>query len=219
MKKIILVAISALFVLTSSLAFAEDNADSYYVGVLGGYVMPQDFHYKPKSGTPEFDAALTNGYMLGVKTGWRPAFAKKYLATELEYNYISGTDHDTGKRNTQGNVSFTLDGSIKIQALFLNFIARYPDGSFHPYIGIGPGYSWFQLGDLRSSTGATVQGETASQFCWQALAGLQYDITKNWGVDVGYKYLQIKPSFGSDTTGTDNSYQAHTVTMGLNYTF
>jgi len=219
MKRIILIAVVLSIVFLSPVAFAAaDEVGPFYVGVLGGYVMPQNMNVADNTGGGlTLDAPLKDGGLVGIKIGYIPPFANKYLATELEYNYFFNTDHDSDK--TIAAVGGTLDGSIKIQAFFLNFKWRYPEGAFHPYIGIGPGYAWFQAGDVKASSETTPwSGDTGTKFCYQILAGLDYDITKNWGVGVGYKYFQIKPSIGGEIKA-DYDYKAHVITLGVNYAF
>jgi opacity protein-like surface antigen len=215
MKRISLILSLLLVVSFSSLAMADEGTSGFYVGILGGYMMPKDVTMSPKDGTPSADISLDKGYHAGAKVGYIPSFAK-YLAMELEYNY-SKTSFDNGK-SYGGN---KLDGTNSMNAFFLNFKLRYPEGSFHPYIGIGPGYSWFKQGDITGSGiggGGVAAGDTSSQFAYQFLAGLDYDITKNWGVGLGYKYLQVKPSFGG-ALNVDYNYTAHIVTLGVNYSF
>ena len=217
-----------MFCLTVAMA-ADEETSGFYVGILGGYVMPKDLGVTDKAGGGSQDFAMDKSYLAGIKVGYIPPFAK-YLATELEYNY-SKSDFDNGKRYTSlfgtsaPGISLTIDGTSTIHAFFFNLKLRYPEGSFHPYIGIGPGYSWVELGDTteRATSGSvtaayTMAGETSSQFAYQLLAGLDYDITKNWGVGIGYKYVQIKPSFGG-AINADVDYKAHVVTLGVNYSF
>lgn len=216
MKRTILILALLAFVLLSPLAHAAEVTGPFYVGVLGGYVMPSNMNVHDKTGaTADFDASLNNGGLVGVKVGYLPPFASGYLATELEYNYIFNTDLDNSKTTAVG----TLDGSNKIHAFFLNFKLRYPEGALHPYVAVGPGYAWFNAGDLKiSPAGTTSSGDTAGKFCWQIMAGLDYDITRNWGVGIGYKYFQVKPSIGGGIN-SDYDYKASIVTVGVNYTF
>ena len=221
MKRISLVLSLLLLVFCSTVAMAADEETSgFYVGILGGYVMPKDMGVTPKDGSTQNDIAMDKGDLAGIKVGYIPPVAK-YLATELEYNY-SKNSFDNGKQYTDSGGSYTLDGTTNnMHAFFLNLKLRYPEGSFHPYIGIGPGYSWVKQGDvtLRATGGSgTMAGGTSSQFAYQLLAGLDYDITKNWGVGIGYKYVQVKPSFGGDLNA-DIDYKAHVVTLGVNYSF
>ena len=231
MKKIVLFANAVLFLLLSQATFAAENT-GFYIGVSGGYVIPQTMTlYDPDSGSEIMDTTLKNGYLGGVKAGWNTPFTNRILAVELEYNYIFGTDFDNNKiydNIPDISVPVYIDGTIKIQDILLNFKARYPEGRFHPYVGFGVGYAYFQVGDatvtLADGSMSAVVGTSASggAFCYQFLAGLDFDITPNFGVGIGYKYLASKPTIGSTGTGEfyqDIDYKTSVVTLGLNYTF
>jgi len=227
MKKIILLATATLLLLSTA-AFAAENT-GFYVGVSGGYVIPQTMTISdPDSGSWIVDAPLKNGYLGGVKVGWNTPFTNRILAVELEYNYIFGTGFDNEKIvNYGGIMPITMEADIQIHALLLNFKARYPEGRFHPYVGFGVGYAYFETGDatMRDPGGSvivTAPGASGGAFAYQLLAGLDFDITPNLGVGIGYKYLASKPTIGSNVEGTfyaNFDYKASIVTLGLTYTF
>lgn len=164
------------------------------------------------------DVILKNGYLAGVTTGWNTSFTKGIMAMELEYNYIFGTDLDKVRAGGSEEVA---DGTVKIHALLFNLKARYPEGRFHPYAGFGLGWSYFDLGDITAGGYSTI-GSTGNAFCWQLLAGLDFDITPNFGVGIGYKYFATKPTIGSrDGEGiyAVADYRASMITAGLTFTF
>lgn len=190
--------------LSSGCVFAAEGENTgFYVGVSGGYVMPQTL---TASGV---DFKLKNGYLAGVKAGWITPFTKKIMAMELEYNYIFGTDFDSWNL---GGSSGIADGTIKFHALLFNLKARYPEGRFHPYAGFGLGEAYLQREDIMATVNGTrVVAATAltdNGFCYQLLAGLDIDITPNISVGIGYKYFV--PA---------SDYKASIVTLGLAYTF
>jgi opacity protein-like surface antigen len=226
MKKIILFA-TGVVLLLSTAVFAAENT-GVYVGISGGYVIPQTLTLSdPDNSASYMDTELKNGYLGGVKVGWNTPFTNRILAVELEYNYIYNEFDNDKIINLFGVTPATIEGDIQIHALLLNFKARYPEGRFHPYIGFGVGYAYFEQGDLiaREPGGPgtmTIQGESGDAFCYQLLAGLDFDITPNFGVGIGYKYVASKPTIGSinsDGIYADVDYKAHIVTLGLTYTF
>jgi opacity protein-like surface antigen len=218
------VAVATLMVfLSAGSVFATENSNTgFYVGVTGGYVVPQTMQISDKNESLYADTELKNGYLAGFKAGWNTPFTKNILAMEMEYNYIFGTDYDKGKMiNLMGQGLATFDGTIKIHAFLTNFKARYPNGRIHPYGGFGVGWSYFQLGDtIGRSNGksAVLTGDSGTAFCWQLLAGVDFDITPNMSLGIGYKYFTTKPSFGGNTNA-DFDYKASIVTLGLAYTF
>jgi opacity protein-like surface antigen len=220
MKKIAVILIMIMIMLTASLAAAQEKG-SFYVGIVGGYVFPfLTVHDNSSSPNPDTDYDLNKGYLMGVKTGYTPPILRRLITAEIEYNYIGHMGYDNSK--TYSTINGTIDGDNTVHAFFVNFKVRYPDGRFHPYAGIGPGYAWFKTGNLtRTATGGSVTtaaAETSSQFCLQLIAGLDYDLTKNWGIGIGYKSFGMQPNFGGQIMA-DYNYRAHIITLGVNYTF
>src|SRR5664280_407257 len=224
------VAIATLMVFMSAgSVFAADNSNTgFYVGISGGYVIPQTLTLSdPDGGDKYMDENLNNGYFLGIKSGWNTPFTKKIMALEMEYFYIND-NLDNGKIVSSPNhrgYPVTLDGTISMHALLFNVKARYPEGRFHPYGGFGLGYAYFSFGDITErayyeSGTNTWKSASDGAFCWQLLAGLDFDITPNFGVGIGYKYFATKPTVGSknsDKIYVDADYKASIVTVGLTY--
>ncbi|MEW9835922.1 outer membrane protein [Mesorhizobium marinum] len=109
-----------------------------------------------------------------------------------------------------------------------------------PYVGAGIGYSlvrWNRLSDttycvdgvaLCSGTdpvGSTSHGgEDGWRFTYALMAGFAYDITRNFKLDVGYKYRSIDGGdmFGWDSgetfgNGSHDNIDTHEVKVGLRY--
>lgn len=115
---------------------------------------------------------------------------------------------------------------------------------FTPYVGAGLGMTSVNFSDY-NSTHACVDG-TAScnglapvslqhpgasdwRFTYALMAGVSYDLSKNWKADIGYRYLNVD---GGDTyefdsiataagatgmQGTDNGYHVHQIRASLRY--
>jgi len=216
----------AIFLSAGSVFAAENSNTGFYVGISGGYVIPQSLSITPKESgdTGKFDATLDNGFLVGVKAGWNTPFTNRIMALEMEYNYIRN-NFDNSKYIPE--IDGTLDGTVSVHALLFNVKARYPEGKFHPYIGGGLGYAYMSVGDITEtaydgSGSAVIAGQSGGGFCWQFLAGLDFDITPNFGVNIGYKYFATKPTVGSkngDKVYADFDYRASVITAGLTFTF
>lgn len=206
----------------------------FYVGILGGYALPQSVNADPNNGRDDnaVNIPVNNGYLIGVKGGWTPRLAGGYFATELEYNHVR-YDADNNNTYPQKNPAYTdsLDATFASNNFFLNFILRYPDTIFHPYIGIGPGWSWFNAGSCTQKTykngvydsSLTLDSQSSNQFIYQILVGIDVDVTDNIGVGLGYKFSQVKPSFnGGDPNRSwndDLNAKNHVITIGVKYSF
>jgi len=221
MKKIGLVVIFLLF---SQAAFAVENT-GFYFGVTGGYVIPQTMTISSYNFyTEDWDAKLKNGGMIGVKSGWINPLTKNIMALELEYNYIFGTDFDNSR--VVNEINATLDGTIRIHAFLFNIKARYPNGPVHPYVGIGLGYSFFQVGevtirDTDSPYTEVMPGTSGGGFTYQFVGGVDFDITPNLSLGMGYKYFVATPSLNGEGTNLDYDldYRASIINAGLTFTF
>ena len=113
---------------------------------------------------------------------------------------------------------------------------------FTPYVGAGAGFSYLSWDDLNDTTycvdggvdvcvppGATVgstshAGENGWRFTYALMAGVAYDISKNFKLDVGYKYRSIDSGdmFGWDSAdefgdGSHGNIDTHEVRLGLRY--
>ena len=114
---------------------------------------------------------------------------------------------------------------------------------FTPYLGAGVGYSYVSWADLNSSyycvdgavdscsSGDPVgyssnSGEDGWRFTYALMAGFAYDVTRNFKIDVGYKYRQIDGgdmfawaagSGASGVQGTSGDITSHEFRVGLRY--
>jgi opacity protein-like surface antigen len=114
-----------------------------------------------------------------------------------------------------------------------------------PYLGAGVGYSYLSWGNLDSnsycvdgtSTCASIPaagvvgseshgGEDGWRFTYAVMAGFAYDLTRNFKLDVGYKYRQIDGgdmfawaggSGASGVQGTSGDLTSHEFKLGLRY--
>jgi opacity protein-like surface antigen len=172
----------------------------------------------------DWDAKLKNGGMIGVKSGWINPLTKNIMALEFEYNYIFGTDFDNSR--VVNEINATLDGTIRIHAFLFNIKARYPNGPVHPYVGIGLGYSFFQVGevtirDTESPYAEVMSGTSGGGFTYQFVGGVDFDITPNLSLGMGYKYFVATPSLNGEGTNLnyDLDYRASIINAGLTFTF
>lgn len=208
MKKIcsliVVLVLSGMLVLTTAPAATAAEAGPYYVGIYGGWVMPQDL--EPEDGD---DVPLKDSWALGAKFGYIIPTVK-WLAVELDYAYLAEQDIDQAG----------IDGDFKASNLMFNLIARYPEGKIHPYIGAGLGWSWGALkasGSVGGITGSVDESDNA--FAWQILAGVNFEITPQWSADLGYRYFSSKYTFSVVGEDVDFTAKNHMILIGVNFHF
>jgi opacity protein-like surface antigen len=110
-----------------------------------------------------------------------------------------------------------------------------------PYVGAGLGYSYLSWSNLNDTTycvdgaitdcpseaavgGTSHGGEDGWSFTYALMAGVAYDISKNFKLDLGYKYRNIDGGdmFGWDSAetfgdGSHGNIETHEVRLGLRY--
>jgi opacity protein-like surface antigen len=197
----VLVLCLATFLLFTSVSTAPAaEAGPFYIGVFGGYVMPNDL--KIENGE-SVDVSLKSSWAIGAKLGYIFPQAK-WLAAELEYFYLAKQDVDESG----------IDGDFSTNNVMANLLVRYPEGKIHPYAGIGIGWSWATL--KATSTSGSID-ESANAFAWQILAGVNFEITPEWSADLGYRYFSSKYEMGPDNE--DVTTKNHMIVLGINYHF
>jgi opacity protein-like surface antigen len=198
----VLVLCLATFLLFTSVSTAPAaEAGPFYVGVFGGYVMPDDLKIEGDGTT---DVKLKSSWAIGAKVGY--IFPQvKWLAAELEYFYLAKQDFDESG----------TDGDFSANNVMANLLVRYPEGKIHPYAGIGIGWSW---ATLKGTFPDGSVDESANAFAWQILAGVNFEITPEWSADLGYRYFSSKYEMGSDPS-SDVTTKNHMILLGINYHF
>ena len=198
---ILVCGLATFLLLTStSIAPAAEQGPGY-VGIFGGWVMPEDLGVSNGADLP-----LKDSWTIGIKGGYIIPQAK-YLAVELEYAYLGTQDIDQSG----------IDGDFAASNLMVNFILRYPEGKYHPYLGVGVG--WSMASFKSSQAGVTPIDENDSAFAWQILVGINFEITPQWSADLAYRYFACSYSISSGANNFDLDAANHMILIGVNYHF
>ena len=205
---------------------------NFYIAIIGGASFPMDI---PSNltvagvGYLNGDIELKTGWLAGAKFGYLIPSTNRIIAVELEYNHIAN-DTDADHIYPLGE---TISGHSKIDALMFNMLARLPSGIFHPYIGAGAGYANVAIDDALLSLGdqtANISSVSTGVFAYQLLTGIDFDITNNWFISLGYKYFAAsKASYntsatspsvpGSKSASLDAEYKSSAITFSVGYLF
>ncbi|MGZ6249084.1 MAG: outer membrane protein, partial [Syntrophales bacterium] len=124
----------------------------------------------------------------------------------LEYFYLGKQDVD----------QVGINGDVSAHNVMANLLVRYPEGMIHPYAGIGIGWSWGKFSGTEFRVGSV--DESANGFAWQILAGVNFEITRDWSADVAYRYFSSKYDMGSDPS-SDVTTKDNMFLLGINYHF
>jgi outer membrane protein W len=217
-----------------------------YVGVTAGKVVVQEVETYDRANHISLpDVKQSYEWMLGVKVGHTPQIWGRMtpIVVELEAFMITKADAKTSPyffHPIGSNVDFAAD--ISVRDVMLNFFLRHPYGRVHPYGGFGLGWVWFELEDARLTfqpgftwpeTGTRVnnQGDLSDDaFGYQFMAGVNFDLTDTWSIDLGYRYFVTEPEFDYQRTSFPTiaapteldvkfTYETQILTLGVTYWF
>lgn len=201
-------ALLAFVLVLAPVTAVADNQKGWYVGLMGGYTIPDDLKLEGEGETLEFN--LDNGFMVGVRGGYIiPQLP--YVAVELEYFYLSKQDADLMDVNL---------GDVTLNNIFANLMFRYPHPTFRPYIGAGIGWSWLDWSSNAILADIGLGDQSDNAWAWQFLVGINVAFEKNWSADLGYRYFAAENfSVNIEGTDVDIKYKGSIITLGVNYHF
>jgi opacity protein-like surface antigen len=230
MKKYFYFVFVVLMVLSfSTIAQAEEkkyDTVGVYIGISGGYSLPMEM-----IGKYEIDGVdagnikygfKSGGYLYGAKVGWLTPFTKRIMAMEFEYNHV--TNNINKVKDAVSEVD--ADSKVQLDTFMFNFLARYPEGRFHPYVGVGVGYAYVKIDDIVVAGGGVIPGTSKGVFAAQFLTGIDINITKNFILGARYNYLMPAEvpvddyiNLGGQTVSAKMLYSSHNFSLNACFLF
>jgi len=188
------------------------NADSpgLYIGLGAGVTLPRQSDIE----APGIDtkADLDNGWKGIGSVGYK---FTNGIRSELELGY--------GSNQIDKIADIAADGDILNRTAMLNAFYDFnnvlPWSRVTPYVGLGLGVDWVKIRN------ATIPGfrvdDSEITFAYQAMAGLNFDITDQLSANLGYRWFHA-PDFDvtSDTGAKVNTnYATHMFLIGMRWSF
>jgi OOP family OmpA-OmpF porin len=189
--------------------------DGPYIGVEGGlnWESPQDYRSDGRvidrlHFNPGWDTGLIGGY--SFDSGLRPEL-------ELAYRRNNLTHDEFGRTGGYDNADSALAN------LWYDF--KVPSGPFsvlHPYLGGGAGAVRSHYHDATIAGGA-IASDYATEFGYQAGAGVGFDLTPRLTLSVDYRHLWTNRGSFHDTFAApldvEQRYLANTALLSVRYSF
>jgi OmpA-OmpF porin, OOP family len=208
-----LIAAAMVLPLSSTAADAAAKQGVYVAGAFGLH-MPTDDDTKLAGGqnTLEYDLGWAGTGAVGF--AWGNGFRSE---AELGYrqasiNDITGTGNGPSKDGSMGVFTAMFNQYYDIH--FVDWIT--------PYIGAGIGYAHLDPDGIRQVVnGSTLQNSTG-QFAYQGIAGLGFDLDRNWTLTADYRYLGTTRATFDTQAGSklaQTGYHSHNIMFGVRYTF
>ena len=195
-------------------------------------------------------SVLTAGWYLRGDAGYRVTSIKGAAATvgplipvenRLDDSFFGGfgAGFKWGHVRTDATVDFAADAlysgvnvpataSARIQTFTTLANAYYDIGTWQgvtPYVGAGAGLAYVRLSEYQSALIpplTNVASQDSYNFAWALMAGVNYQLLPNVGVDLGYRFLdQGDARTGADASGSLilKKLQSHELRIGLRWMY
>lgn len=174
-NKILAVALAAAGLLSVSVAQADEGSF-----MVRGRAVYLDFHNGQADGLP-----LGGSTRIEAENRWIPELDLSYfftpnIALELVLTYPQDIDIKVG--GSKAGTIKALPPSLMLQYHVTQL------GAFKPYVGLGANYTIFTKHNNILNGAAEVENSSVGL---AAQVGFDYMFTKNWGLNVDLKYIQM----------------------------
>lgn len=161
-------------------------------------------------------------------------FSKQFnLPVRAELEFAGFTEAEAKRSFRDGGDHHKLKQTFNIKTLFVNAYWDIETGTqFTPYVGGGLGLGFvdtklkYSGEDAYSTWGASTGSRSVTNFAWNVGIGLGYDITENWVLDAGYRFVGLgsvkTKSYdlaGMKIHGKANNLFQHQFSVGVRYVF
>jgi opacity protein-like surface antigen len=188
-----------------------------YVGAFFGGNALLDAKSTDSKGT--FNLEFDPGIQGGAVVGWDFAPDKSAGEGRIELEYAHRSNQLDKVKFVEGN--FSGGGDVIADSLLLNFIGVYREGRrWAPYLLVGLGAASIEASDLKV-TGKPLGNDSSVVFAYQVGTGIDFMLTKNLNIDLGYRFFgSSRPEF-SEPNGLkfEMDYYSHNVIIGLRVGF
>ncbi len=171
----------------------DAHAQDWYFTVAGGLAFVGDSTGVASTTNNDITVSFDTGFGLSAAVGRR--FSNFRLEAELGYG-SSDADQETSSGVTNAKNGTGTTWSVMANGLYdINM-----DSNWIPYVGLGIGYATVNL-DLDASTNFNSIDDSDATFAFQALTGVNYRISEQTALGLGYRYFRMGDVDLTDSTG------------------
>jgi OmpA-OmpF porin, OOP family len=183
-------------------------AEPFYVGASGGASLPRESDLE--SGAFNVEAKQDIGWLGLINFGHEYGYG---LRTELEFGYRKNDLDTVGGANASGDVN-VFTGMVNV-LYDLDVPWRIV-----PYVGAGIGAARVKANGAAPVSTTTID-DTDTGFAYQVMAGVEYAVTSQLMLNLGYRYFAVPDLTFTAANGAsvETDYASHNVTLGLRYLF
>jgi opacity protein-like surface antigen len=192
------------------------HSGPYVGGYFGGSMLTE-----AKSTDKQGDFSLTfdPASMFSGVAGWELEPGHPLGEGRVELEYARRSNKLTKAKFVEGSVK--ADGTVISDSLLFNCIGVFRDkSSMTPYAGAGVGAARIESNNL-TITGQPFSSGSKVVLAYQLLAGLDFALSEQVTLDLGYRFLGCSAPKFTETGGQKYTmdYYSHTVILGVRLGF
>jgi opacity protein-like surface antigen len=211
-------------VFCSSPTFAADKVKFYVEGEVGCSFVNLDSGGFNTAGSfdntgDDWDTMVVPGAHVGAELF-------RFLRADIGFNYRESLDFTTNSFRPPTPTYFNDTDVDTYSLMFSLYLEPFHFKKWTPYVGAGVGSTWMKI----TTDDTAIQGSGHdTSFSWQAEAGIQYELTKHFGLRLGYRYIDmgsfdisLTPIISGPVIDAGNfkgDLTAHEVVFGVRYSF
>jgi outer membrane protein OmpA-like peptidoglycan-associated protein len=209
MKTRLFTAAAVGAILAAAPAFADEG---WYVRGAVGYGAPGDTEVSGAlAGEINGEGNLREALALGYE--WADGLR---IEGELAHRFNQTGAIDGGPES---------DSDFQMWSAMANILFDFnPDGSYHPYVGMGVGFTETDAYIVGFPGSIVVPGNLVqvhdddTVFTWQVMAGVGWELTQRLTLDTEYRYVSVGPADYENGVNVD-ALAGHEAWVGLRYSF
>jgi opacity protein-like surface antigen len=219
--KITLLATTALAALVLA---TPANAGSWYLSLTGGgnWQNDEDFVATAAGDTFTFDSNSDTGFVIAGAVGYNLTSVAPGLRVEAEVSFRQNSNDGTWLTSTGLTSSGPLDFDHQATAVMANVWYDFDIGGFRPYVGGGIGWADVELDGTFVGASLPALDVSDDGFAWQLGAGVNFQISPNVQLGVGYRYFQapevtVFAPFAPNLSSGEVEYESHAAVLSLTF--
>jgi opacity protein-like surface antigen len=196
------------------------------VELMSGWYLRGDIGYRYNSigsvdsAAPIFSQTYDDVPAGGVGFG----FKRSWLRADLTFDYgaLAKYHGTTATATLQPQYSARIEAMTALANVYIDLGTW---SGFSPYVGGGVGGSYVRSADFVNTTlpvpGPVVSTAEKWNFSWAWMAGVAMQVTPNWTIDIGYRYLHLGDAIsGTEPTNAVTTWKdlsAQEIRVGLRF--
>lgn len=211
-----------------AIAAPAQAGSGWYANISGGanWLSDDGFAVATVTDTLIFSPDSDTGFIVSGAIGYSLNNVMQGLRAEVEVAYrenqVDGLWFSDNVAGVGGLDSGALDYDHSTVSVMANVWYDFNVGAVTPYVGGGIGWADTDLDGTYAGGDNTVLAFSDNGFAWQLGAGVNFDISPNMKLGVGYRYFEgpevavIAPGTGN-TIGSDVESQNHSALVALTF--